>query len=117
MGRCFAPLELDEVERAELRSLASRRSTAQALALRARQFAHKHSGFATRFRTNAGSVGSAEKPTHKAMSWGGFTGDLQGVRIEGASPRILAPPARSAKIKRANPRFTVDDCTASTSTD
>src|SRR6202021_2280480 len=36
MGRCFAPLELDEVERSELRSLASRRSTAQALALRAR---------------------------------------------------------------------------------
>jgi hypothetical protein len=36
MGRCFAPLGLDEVERAELKSLASRRSTAQALALRAR---------------------------------------------------------------------------------
>jgi len=36
MGRCFAPLGLDEVERAELTSLASRRSTAQALALRAR---------------------------------------------------------------------------------
>src|SRR4051794_38059559 len=36
MGRHFAPLELDEVERAELTSLASRRSTAQALALRAR---------------------------------------------------------------------------------
>jgi transposase len=36
MGRRFAPLELDEVERAELTSLASRRSTAQALALRAR---------------------------------------------------------------------------------
>jgi transposase len=36
MGRGFAPLELDELERAELRSLASRRSTAQALALRAR---------------------------------------------------------------------------------
>ena len=36
MGRRFAPLELDEVERAELRSLASRRSTAQALAQRAR---------------------------------------------------------------------------------
>jgi hypothetical protein len=31
MGRCFAPLELDEVERAELTSLASRRSTAQAV--------------------------------------------------------------------------------------
>jgi len=36
MGRWFAPLELDEVERAELTSLASRRSTAQALAPRAR---------------------------------------------------------------------------------
>ncbi|MGY2844394.1 transposase [Bradyrhizobium sp. USDA 4509] len=36
MGRRFAPPELDEVERAELTSLASRRSTAQALALRAR---------------------------------------------------------------------------------
>src|SRR3954462_650290 len=36
MGRHFAPLEVDEVERAELTSLASRRSTAQALALRAR---------------------------------------------------------------------------------
>jgi len=36
MGRRFAPLGLDEVERAELTSLASRRSTAQALALRAR---------------------------------------------------------------------------------
>ena len=36
MGRRFAPLELDEVERAELTSRASRRSTAQALALRAR---------------------------------------------------------------------------------
>src|ERR1700681_222575 len=36
MGRCFAPLGLDEAERAELTSLASRRSTAQALALRAR---------------------------------------------------------------------------------
>src|ERR1700694_385362 len=36
MGRGFAPLGLDEVERAELTSLASRRSTAQALALRAR---------------------------------------------------------------------------------
>src|ERR1700757_2476135 len=36
MGRRFAPLELDEAERAELMSLASRRSTAQALALRAR---------------------------------------------------------------------------------
>ena len=36
MGRRFAPLELDEVERAELMSLASRRSTAQGLALRAR---------------------------------------------------------------------------------
>src|SRR6202790_3764718 len=36
MGRCFAPLELDEVERAELTSLASRRSTAQAFARRAR---------------------------------------------------------------------------------
>ncbi|WP_443090106.1 hypothetical protein [Bradyrhizobium brasilense] len=36
MSRRFAPLELDEVERAELTSLASRRSTAQALALRAR---------------------------------------------------------------------------------
>ncbi len=36
MGRRFAPLGLDEVERAELTSLASRRSTAQALALLAR---------------------------------------------------------------------------------
>ena len=36
MGRRFAPLELDEVEHAELTSLASRRSTAQALAMRAR---------------------------------------------------------------------------------
>src|SRR5437868_493400 len=36
MGRGFAPLGLDEVERAELTSLASRRSTAQALPLRAR---------------------------------------------------------------------------------
>jgi transposase len=36
MGRRFAPLGLDEVEHAELTSLASRRSTAQALALRAR---------------------------------------------------------------------------------
>ena len=36
MGRRFAPLEPDEVERAELTSLASRRSTAQGLALRAR---------------------------------------------------------------------------------
>jgi transposase-like protein len=36
IGRRFAPLGLDEVERAELMSLASRRSTAQALALRAR---------------------------------------------------------------------------------
>jgi len=35
-GRPFAPLGLDEAERAELMSLASRRSTAQALALRAR---------------------------------------------------------------------------------
>ena len=35
MGRRFAPLGLDEVERAELTSLASRRSTARALALRA----------------------------------------------------------------------------------
>jgi len=36
MGRRFEPMELDKVERAELTSLASRRSTAQALALRAR---------------------------------------------------------------------------------
>ena len=36
MGRRFAALELDEVELAELTSLASRRSTAQGLALRAR---------------------------------------------------------------------------------
>jgi transposase len=36
MVRGFAPLGLDEVERAELTSLASRRSTAQGLALRAR---------------------------------------------------------------------------------
>jgi hypothetical protein len=36
MVRRFAPLELDEVERAELTSLASRRSTAQSLAKRAR---------------------------------------------------------------------------------
>src|ERR1700752_4247202 len=36
MVRRFSPLELDEAERAELMSLASRRSTAQALALRAR---------------------------------------------------------------------------------
>jgi transposase len=36
MGRRFAPLELDEVERRELTSLASRRSTAQGLAMRAR---------------------------------------------------------------------------------
>jgi DNA-binding CsgD family transcriptional regulator len=36
VGRRFGPLELDEVERRELRSLASRRSTAQGLALRAR---------------------------------------------------------------------------------
>jgi hypothetical protein len=35
MDRRFAPLELNEVERAELTSLASRGSTAQALALRA----------------------------------------------------------------------------------
>lgn len=35
-GRYLEPLELDEAERAELQSLASRRSTAQALALRAR---------------------------------------------------------------------------------
>jgi transposase len=35
-GRRLERLELDETERAELRSLASRRSTAQALALRAR---------------------------------------------------------------------------------
>src|ERR1700691_4824321 len=35
-GRHLAPLRLDEAERAELISLASRRSTAQALALRAR---------------------------------------------------------------------------------
>ena len=36
MGRRFAPLELDDAERAELKSLASRAKTAQALALRAR---------------------------------------------------------------------------------
>jgi transposase len=36
MSRRFAALELDEVERAELMSLALRRSTAQGLALRAR---------------------------------------------------------------------------------
>ena len=36
MGRRFAPLELNEAELTELRSLASRRSTAQGLALRAR---------------------------------------------------------------------------------
>src|ERR1700740_276704 len=36
MGRRFAPLELNEIERTELTSLASRRSTAQGLALRAR---------------------------------------------------------------------------------
>ena len=36
MGRRFAPLELNEIELTELTSLASRRSTAQALALRAR---------------------------------------------------------------------------------
>jgi transposase len=36
MVRSFAPLGLDDVERAELTSLAPRRSTAQALALRAR---------------------------------------------------------------------------------
>src|SRR6266478_4038831 len=36
MGRRFASLGLDDVERAELTSLAARRSTAQALALRAR---------------------------------------------------------------------------------
>ena len=35
-GRYLEPLRLDETERAELQSLASRRSTAQALALRAR---------------------------------------------------------------------------------
>src|SRR5258707_10894359 len=35
MGRRFAPLEFSEVERAELKSLASRRSTAQGLGLRA----------------------------------------------------------------------------------
>lgn len=35
-GRHFAPLRLDEAERADLQSLASRRSTAQAVALRAR---------------------------------------------------------------------------------
>jgi hypothetical protein len=36
MARRFAPLDLDKAERAELTSLASRRSTAQGLALRAR---------------------------------------------------------------------------------
>src|SRR5260370_41519865 len=36
MGRCFGPLELDEVERRELTSRASRGSTAQGWALRAR---------------------------------------------------------------------------------
>jgi len=36
MGRRFAPLELNEVELTELRSLAARRSTAQGLAQRAR---------------------------------------------------------------------------------
>src|SRR6266536_4576475 len=36
MGRRFVPLGLDDAERAELTSLATRRSTAQALALRAR---------------------------------------------------------------------------------
>ena len=36
MGRRFAPLDLDDVERAELTSLASRRSTARGLAQRAR---------------------------------------------------------------------------------
>jgi transposase len=36
VGRRFAPLELNEIELTELTSLASRRSTAQALALRAR---------------------------------------------------------------------------------
>ena len=36
MGRRFAPLELNEAELAELTSLASRRSTAQGFALRAR---------------------------------------------------------------------------------
>lgn len=36
MGRKFSPLAVDEAESAELMSLASRRSTAQALALRAR---------------------------------------------------------------------------------
>ena len=35
-NRRLAALELDETERAELRSLAARRNTAQALALRAR---------------------------------------------------------------------------------
>src|SRR6185503_11921867 len=36
MSRRFSPLKLDEAERTELVSLTSRRSTAQALALRAR---------------------------------------------------------------------------------
>ena len=35
-GRHLGPFRLDEAERAELQSLSSRRSTAQALALRAR---------------------------------------------------------------------------------
>src|SRR3954468_20826045 len=62
MGRHFAPLELDEVERAELTSLASRRSTAQALALRARIVLACADGeqskvVATRLAVDPGTVG------------------------------------------------------------
>src|SRR4051812_50053249 len=113
MGRHFAPLELDEVERAELRSLASRRSTAQALALRARIVLACADGeqskvVATRLAVDPGTVGKWRRRFTKHRLEGlwdeprsGTPRTIEDTRIEAGIVRTLetkpphAPPLSS----------------------
>src|SRR4051812_49235120 len=100
MGRHFAPLELDEVERAELTSLASRRSTAQALALRARIVlacadGEQSKAVATRLAVDPGTVGK----------WGRLSTKLRfeglGHEPRSGTPRTIEDPRIEAVIVRA----------------
>src|SRR5260370_23163271 len=123
MGRGFAPLGLDEVERAELTSLASRRSTAQALALRARIILACAEGeqskiVAARLAIDPETVSKWRRPFAERRLEGlwdeprsGTPRTIEDARIEAVIVRTLetkpadAPPWRSRGIGRGRGLF------------
>src|SRR5258708_23232103 len=122
MVRSFAPLGLDDVERRELTLLASRRSTAQGLALRARIILACAEGeqskvVAARLGIDPDTVGKWRRrfAEHRLESlWdeprSGTPRTIEGTRIEDANLRTPAaqppvpPPRGSRRLVPGAPR-------------